>query len=382
MGEVFRAKLKDDRSSVNRLRTALSQRQYNVLMSKVLVTKLNKSHRSAQDLLLLEKYDVTNSEPKRLIVPSTNPTKPVFYVHDDELFQVFLSAHLSTDHGNRDKMMKLLKKQFKNVTYKDITIFLSVCQECITKKQEQPTEIDKRSAQFNNQCYVDFIDYEFSPDGSFKYILVYREMYTKFSILKPLNSTRPEEVATNLINIFGILGPPAFLQSSCGTKFVEKLIDILKILWPSLEIGNMKTEVTDSFVQDIESLVTSWMRCNKKSKWSEGIRFVQLKCNTIFNEEINMTPYEALFKHKVKVGSSRSKDDGDEENEEMAVVCKEETINDDDNENNDIDDGENVEMNEIMEISKTEPKTICGDCGTELSDEDVECNHCKSKELT
>lgn len=46
----------------------------------------------------------------------------------------------------------------------------------------------------------------------------------------------------------------------------------------------------------------AWMRDNKTSAWSCGLFFVQWGINTTYHEAIKMTPYEAVFGQKARMG--------------------------------------------------------------------------------
>ena len=75
-----------------------------------------------------------------------------------------------------------------------------------------------------------------SPQGQFKWIMVYQCQLTKFIILRPLTSIRVAEVAYQLLDIFLLFGAPAILQSDNGSEFTAQVITELKELWPQLII--------------------------------------------------------------------------------------------------------------------------------------------------
>jgi len=52
----------------------------------------------------------------------------------EDLFDVINSAHLSTNHGGRDSILKFLKDEFFNVTKHQVNTFLSICEGCATKR--------------------------------------------------------------------------------------------------------------------------------------------------------------------------------------------------------------------------------------------------------
>ena len=46
-------------------------------------------------------------------------------------------AHITTGHGGRDRMLKHLKTKYENITYKDILIYLNICEPCLQKQKSQ-----------------------------------------------------------------------------------------------------------------------------------------------------------------------------------------------------------------------------------------------------
>jgi hypothetical protein len=77
------------------------------------------------------------------------------------------------------------------------------------------------SFDFNYRCQVDLIDFQFHPDGKFKFIMVYQDHLTKFVVLKLLEYKQTEEVP-NIIVIFRLIGAPTILQSDNGRAFSNK----------------------------------------------------------------------------------------------------------------------------------------------------------------
>ena len=57
-----------------------------------------------------------------------------------------------------------------------------------------------------------------SPQGQFKWIMVYQCHLTSFVILRPLSSKRAAKVAFQLLDIFLLFGAPAILQSDNGSE--------------------------------------------------------------------------------------------------------------------------------------------------------------------
>ena len=90
------------------------------------------------------------------------------------------------------------------------------------------------STSFGSRGQVDLIDMLTVPDIGFKWILNYQDHFTKWVVLKPLKQKCAEEVASNLVTIFYLLGAPNILQSDNGKEFDNRLLlETLNALWPS-----------------------------------------------------------------------------------------------------------------------------------------------------
>ncbi|XP_071051121.1 KRAB-A domain-containing protein 2-like [Onthophagus taurus] len=292
----------------------IDDERYKLLLEEVTTAKIT-AKKTPRDYWLLRRYDVlTIHQNNKLIFPVKDTGSNIlYYVCDNELFDILHEAHIRIGHGGRDRMMKEVWSHYKNITRKDIETYIQLCEPCQQNQKGIKKGITVKpiiSSEFNSRCQVDLIDFQSQPDGENKFILVYQDHLTKFVVLRPLKSKRAEEVAYTLLDIFTLLGAPAILQSDNGRKFSNKIIENLKTYWPTLKIihGKPKHSQSQGSVeranQDIENMLTTWMQDNDNSHWSEGIRFVQLMKNRAFHAGIKQTPYEALFGCKVKIGLS------------------------------------------------------------------------------
>lgn len=167
-------------------------------------------------------------------------------------------------------------------------------------------------SEMNSRCQVDLIDMQSDADGPFRFIFVYQDHLTKFVQLRSLTSKKADEVATHLIEIFCIFGAPSILQSDNGREFANSVINELKNMWPDLKIVHGKPRHSQSqgsverANRDIQDMLITWMQTNITSKWSEGLKFIQLMKNRAFHAGIKQSPYEAMFGSKIKVGLSDS----------------------------------------------------------------------------
>ena len=168
------------------------------------------------------------------------------------------------------------------------------------------------SSEFNSRSQVDLVDTQSSPQGQFKWIIVYQCHLTKFVILRPLSSKRAAEVASQLLDIFLIFGAPAILQSDNGSEFTAQVITELKELWPQLIMVHGKPRHPQSQVSvekansDIKDILVAWMSDNNTQDWTVGLKFVQQQKNSAHPAGINRTPYNAMFGEDPKVGLTSS----------------------------------------------------------------------------
>lgn len=165
-------------------------------------------------------------------------------------------------------------------------------------------------SEMNSRCQVDLIDMQSKCDGEFCFIMVYQDCRTRFVQLRPLKTNSAEEVAKNLIEIFCIFDVPMILQSDEDHEFVKNIINNLKEMWESLNIVHEKPRQSRNSIeknnQDIQNMLITWMETNNSKSWLKGLKFVQLKKNKTYHDDIKKSPYQAMFGNDVKVGLSSS----------------------------------------------------------------------------
>jgi Integrase zinc binding domain len=289
----FDQKIIQSRSDQRGNSVFLSSEKYNKIIKEVQQSKVSNS-KKPRDYWILKTYDVLIVQNKaKLIVPVREATSDIiYYVTDEELFDILHSIHISVGHGGRDRMLKETKKKYKNITQADIKIFLEMCESCQQKLKKPKKGIVVKPLLFsemNSRCQVDLIDFQSQPDGPFKFIMVYQDHLTKFVVLNALERKTAEEVAQKLVDIFTFIGAPSVLQSDNGREFSNQVIESLKYLWPDLKIVHGKPRHSQSqgsverANQDIENMLTTWMQDNKTSSWKKGLRFVQLMKNKAYH---------------------------------------------------------------------------------------------------
>ena len=185
----------------------------------------------------------------------------------------------------------------------------------MNKKRNKTTGLTVKpilSQTFNSRVQIDLIDLQTLPDGEFKWILVYQDHFSKFIQLRPLRAKSAVEVCNSLFDIFSILGVPIILQSDNGKEFRNQIILALKSMWPGLSLinGRARHPQSQGSVEranaDIKKMLATWMRENKSTKWSTGIKFVQLKKNHSYHTANKCTPYKAVYGIDTPLGLTSS----------------------------------------------------------------------------
>lgn len=195
-----------------------------------------------------------------------------------------------------------------------IEAYLGVCKSCNEKKSISRKLVVKpiTSKDFNERGQVDLIDFQSLPDGKYKWILNYQDHSTKFVSLRPLQTKRAAEVASQLLKIFLTFGAPRILQSDNGREFVNHVITEMKQLWPECIIVNGRPRHPQSqgsierSNQDIENMIRAWMSDHNCTHWATGLHFVQWYKNVSHHRIIGRSPYKALFGHIPRVGFTSS----------------------------------------------------------------------------
>lgn len=237
-----------------------------------------------------------------------------FVVAYEELYEKLYDYHVNkTGHGGRVKMEAALRNKL-SIPRPAIEFFIQCCKSCNEKKHGKQKIVVRPivSKDFNERGQVDLIDFQSLPDKQYKWIMNYQDHSTKFLFLRPMETKRAEEVASNLLSIFLLIGAPKILQSDNGREFVNKVIIELKGMWPECIIvhGRPRHPQSQGSIersnQDVENMIRAWMADTNCKRWATGLQFVQWQKNISFHRTIGRSPYKALLGCEPKIGLSSS----------------------------------------------------------------------------
>lgn len=297
------------------------------------VLKTPGAKKSTKDYRMVRKYDtlIVNGI-ERLIKPAVGDNV-VYYVTNDELFDILHWTHMAIGHGGRNRMDSALKSKYCNITNETIMAYLSLCAHCQRKSSNSRASFVSKPilhSAFNSRARIDLINMQSQHVNGFRFILCYADHLTKFVILKALTSKCAKEIARNLLDIFTTFGTPAMLHSDDGRKCLESILCELHSMWPDVKIVHGKSQQNQESIErsarDVKDMLASWMSKNCCKDWSVGLKFVQFQKNNLLNAgimrviicycycflkyvffyfiivEIGKTPYEAMFGCTARIG--------------------------------------------------------------------------------
>ena len=154
----------------------------------------------------------------------------------EDIYDVLLRTHIEHNHVRKLGLYKCVSGLYHGITEKACNIFLQGCEECHLRKAKKSVEslVVKPilPTRFLSRCQVDLIDFrvmseEHNKSDSgvpFKWLLVYKDHFTKYLLLRPLKHKSFIEVVEVLDDIFCELGPPQILQSDNGGEFCNSTL--------------------------------------------------------------------------------------------------------------------------------------------------------------
>lgn len=146
--------------------------------------------KTGRQYYILKRYQVLLcGDVEKLIRKRSNDSEDVVYfAHNDDLFDIIKRVHVTSGHGGRDKMMKVLSVKYANLTREVVELYKSLCIECAKKRKRPAVKgVVVRpilSHDYGSRGQVDLIDMQSMPNGNHKWIMVYQvRNYFLFRIL-------------------------------------------------------------------------------------------------------------------------------------------------------------------------------------------------------
>lgn len=230
-----------------------------------------------------------------------------------DAFRHIVRAHSDIGHGGVTATYQELSRTVYGIARKDVQWLLPHCQVCLvnrpntTRAPLQPII----SQQVLERVQGDLIDMRHQPDGHYKWILHFKDHFSKFSVLYALTSKRAIEIADGFSMFVRHYDVPDILQTDNGREFKGALLIFLKRHRIRLINGRPRTPQTQGLVEQANGVVKDklrkWQEENGSNAWAHALTEVTLFMNRQHHSGLpkRTSPYEVMFGRKSKQQKSR-----------------------------------------------------------------------------
>jgi len=165
-------------------------------------------------------------------------------------------------------------------------------------------------------------------DEKYQYILVVRDAFTRFVILKPLRTKEAKEVVLQFLQVIGIFGVPGTILSDNGKEFKNQFsLELSKALGIRRQFSTPYRPQTNGAVErcnrSIHSILTSYLRSGKDEKhnnWPRLLPFVEYSLNTSINRSTGFCAFQLMFGHAPNMPGFLNEDEPTTEREHVQSI--------------------------------------------------------------
>ncbi|XP_073960838.1 KRAB-A domain-containing protein 2-like [Choristoneura fumiferana] len=249
---------------------------------------------------IMEKYEIytENGEQKLIFKRKTPDDHIIRIVGAEDCFDIVVDAHIKTDHGGYDKIIKTLRHMYC-IPKTSIDFIVASCNVCLMNNSESRRKADNRTSQvFHDVGQVSLINMCLEPDHEFKFILFYLDRSTKFMLLRPLVTNTFNEVAMELLKIFLDIGPPQRLGTYDRVYF-GKVLSLVRAAYGNFHNISLilPVKLPEISAIDVKNMLKKWQQQSGSRNWAMGCYMVQWE-NNCTNTSDDRSPYETVFKMK------------------------------------------------------------------------------------
>ena len=107
----------------------MNREKCELLIQEISQLKQGDRKKEPKDYQLLKRYDfVQIGNTVKLIYPVAEGSSSIkYYAQKEDIFDVIHDAHLAIGHGRRNRMIKKIQTEYKNITAESIMLYLSLC---------------------------------------------------------------------------------------------------------------------------------------------------------------------------------------------------------------------------------------------------------------
>jgi transposase InsO family protein len=145
------------------------------------------------------------------------------------------------------------------------------------------------------------MDFAYLPRSrdNYRHLLVITDVFSGFVILRALAHDSAESVATTLLDVISLIGPPRILQSDRGSEFVNAVIDSFsRLTGIERRLASAYHPQTEGKVERAISSVKSIIYKMLKGSfehWPLFVPFVQLSYNARISRSTGSSPFVLFF---------------------------------------------------------------------------------------
>lgn len=247
---------------------------------------------------LLRKYRIVREGEEVKLVCKKSGTS---FVSLEEVYAKIREVHETFNHCGEKRIFAELRKTYANINIRQIKMFITKCNSC--NKQRRQRKKGKRkfisNSKFGERGYIEVKEMPPTDEG-FGYILMYRDVFSKFLVYKPIRDRHDtDEIRQKLWDIFSIFGAPKILLG----EETMKLSELLKgdTPWPWKIAYQINYDNT--LKMNVDERNPQWYECYRGEQWkrnSEGPYEVVFGCDPTMDMNIaNQTLFDTH--HEVRI---------------------------------------------------------------------------------
>jgi hypothetical protein len=209
----------------------------------------------------------------------------------------------STAHGGVDAIVNSLIHEYQIIwprMRKEVLEHIKLCKLCAEfnsiKKGFHPAKAITAAAPWK---HIQF-DLSGPYKGEFTQLLIISDVFTNFTILKPLKNKQTSSIAEALFEVFTLVGIPLIVQSDNEPTITSHLLKIFdtylgvvrRFITPYNPRGDGKVERN---IRTVSTILNKFIRNTDEHLWYKHVPSVQLAFNTSISSVTNSSPFSLMF---------------------------------------------------------------------------------------
>ena len=137
-----------DRHAAGKLRRAFTSDEYSTIVNRLELVKSGREKPNFNDMKMLRMYSIATYKDgsKYLVKPPASGSveteaellEAEKFLPIEKLYPLMSEAHLDTNHGKRDTLMRRLREmKIANAGRDTVLLFLSLCDQCVRDAKSQ-----------------------------------------------------------------------------------------------------------------------------------------------------------------------------------------------------------------------------------------------------